>query len=171
MLWLDLYCAHQHSHCKQVSMLTLTFIPKHFRVHVGHSLLPKSERKKAIMTLTDIIVAFSLAKLLSQSERSKTLELLRELLRGMWSKRMAALPSHLVIWLRLAGLIVVTLHHVEHVSLCVQQRHLALRIMGAHDVQVVIEPHLDGVVVPPKPAGKQQRRMVTRVAGDWWLCL
>lgn len=100
------------------------------------------------MTLTDIIVAFSLAKLLSQSKRSKTLELLRELLGGVRSKRMAALPSHLIIRLGFAGFVVLALHHVEHVSLCVQQRHLTLRVMGADNVQVVIELHLDGVVVP-----------------------
>lgn len=100
------------------------------------------------MTLTDIIVAFSLTELLSQSERSKTLELFRKLLRGVRSKRVAALPAHLVVRLGLAGLVVLGLHHVEHVSLSIQQRHLTLRVMGADDVQVVIELHLHGVVVP-----------------------
>lgn len=105
------------------------------------------------MTLTDIIVAFSLAEFLSQSKRSKTLELLRELLRGVRSERMSALPSHLVIRLGFAGVVVLSLHHVEHVPLRVQQWHLALRVMGADDVQVVVELHLHSVVVPKEPAG------------------
>ena len=66
---------------------------------------------------------------------------------------MAALPAHLVVRLGLAGVVVLALHHVEHVSLGVQQWHLALGVMGADDVQVVIELHLHGVVVPEKPAG------------------
>lgn len=98
--------------------------------------------------LTDIVVAFSLAKFLSQSKRSKTLELFRELLGGVRSKWMATLPSHLIVRLRFAGIIVLTLHHVEHVSLCIQQGHLTLGVMGADDVQVVIKLHLYGVVVP-----------------------
>lgn len=61
---------------------------------------------------------------------------------------MAALPAHLVVRLGLAGVVVLALHHVEHVSLGVQQWHLTLRVMGADDVQVVIELHLHGVVVP-----------------------
>lgn len=61
---------------------------------------------------------------------------------------MAALPAHLVVRLGLARLVVLALHHVEHVALGVQHGLLALRVMGADDVQVVIELHLYGVVVP-----------------------
>lgn len=61
---------------------------------------------------------------------------------------MAALPAHLVVGLGLACVVVLALHHVEHVALGVQQRHLALGVMGADDVQVVVELHLHGVVVP-----------------------
>lgn len=70
---------------------------------------------------------------------------------------MAALPSHLIVRLRLAGVVVPALHHVEHVALGVQLRHLALGVMGADDVQVVIEPHFHDVVVPMEPAGEVQR--------------
>jgi len=51
----------------------------------------------AIVTLTDIIVAFSLTKLFSQSKWSKTLELFGELLRSVRGKGMTTLPAHLVI--------------------------------------------------------------------------
>ena len=115
--------------------------------------------------LTDIIVAFSLAELFSQSKRSKTLELFRELLRGVRGKRVAALPTHLVVRLGFAGFVVLELHHVEHVPLSVQRRHLALGVMGADDVQVVIELHLHSVVVPEEPGGRRQSG-VTQVAGD-----
>lgn len=114
----------------------------------SHIMNPNYCKGKAMLTLTDIIVAFSLAELLSQSKRSKTLELFRELLGGVRSERMAALPTHLVVRLGLAGIVVLALHHVEHVSLGIQQRHLTLRVMGADDVQVVVELHLHGVVVP-----------------------
>lgn len=123
---------------------------------------------KAKVTLTDIIVAFSLAKLLSQSKWSEALKLLRELLGGVRSKRVAALPAHLVVRLGFAGFVVLALHHVEHVSLSIQQWHLTLWVMWADDVQVVVELHLHGVVVPQKPAGgRRQRRTVTQVAEDW----
>lgn len=118
------------------------------------------------MTLTDIVVALSLAKLLSQGERSKTLEFFRELLRSVRGKWMTALPAHLVIRLGLAGVVVLPLHHVEHVSLGVQRWHLTLWVMGADDVQVVIKLHLHSIVVPLKPVGMRQRRQVTQVAGD-----
>lgn len=125
--------------------------------------------EKKSVTLTDIIVAFSLAELLPKSKWSETLELFGELLRGMRSKRMAALPAHLVVRLGLAGFIVLALHHVEHISLGIHQRHLTLRVMGANDVQIVIELHLHGVVVPKKPAGEADdsyasgRRLITMV--------
>lgn len=106
-----------------------------------------------MQTLTDVIVALSLTKLLSQRERSKTLELLGELLRGVGGERVAALPAHLVVRLGLAGFVVLALHHVEHVALGVQQGHLALGVVGADDVQVVVELHLHGVVVQVKPEG------------------
>lgn len=123
------------------------------------------------MTLTDIIVAFSLAELLSQSKWSKTLELFRELFGGVRSERVATLPAHLIVRLGLAGFVVLAFHHVEHVSLSIQQRHLTLRIMGAYDVQVVVELHLHGIVVPQKPAGRKAeedsyasgRRLITVV--------
>lgn len=70
---------------------------------------------------------------------------------------MATLPSHLIVRLRFAGLVVLALHHVEHVSLGIQLRHLAFGVMGADDVQVVIEPHLHRVVVPMEPVGEVQR--------------
>lgn len=100
------------------------------------------------MTLTDIIVALSLAELLPQGEGREALKLLGELLGRVRRKRVAALPPHLVVRLRLAALVVLALHHVEHVALGVQQRHLALGVVGTDDVQVVVEPHLHGVVVP-----------------------
>lgn len=79
---------------------------------------------------------------------------------------MAALPSHLIVRLRLAGVVVLALHHVEHVALGVQLRHLALGVMGADDVQVVIQPHFHGVVVPMEPTGEVQRAgPVIRVFG------
>lgn len=86
---------------------------------------------------------------------------------------MAALPAHLIVRLRLAGLVVLALHHVEHVPLGVQLRHLAFGVMGADDVQVVVQPHLHRVVVPVEPAGGgggvgevQRGGQVMQVSGD-----
>lgn len=82
---------------------------------------------------------------------------------------MATLPAHLIVRLRLAGFVVLALNHVEHVSLGVLQWHLTLRVVGADDVQVVVEPHLHAVVVPEKPAGRRRggyasgRRRITVV--------
>lgn len=127
--------------------------------------------------LTDVIVAFSLTKLLPKREGSKALELFRELLRSVRCKRVVALPAHLVIWLELAGIVVFTLHHVEHVALRVHQRHLALRVMRTDDVQVVVELHLHCVVVLFEPAEMRQgqegctssRRPITVViASELW---
>lgn len=134
-------------------------------------------REKTTVTLTDIIVALSLAELLSQSKRSEALELLGELLRSVRSKRVATLPAHLIVRLGLAGLVVLALHHVEHVPLRVQQRHLTLGVVGADDVQVVVELHLDGVVVPQEPAKREEaeeggyasgRRVITAVIALEW---
>lgn len=84
---------------------------------------------------------------------------------------MSALPSHLIVGLRLAGVVVLALHHVEHVALGVQLRHLALGVMGADDVQVVIEPHLHDVVVPMEPTGEEQRAgAVNQVFGRLQSC-
>ena len=105
--------------------------------------------------LTDIIVALALAELLAQGEGREPLELLGELLRGVGCERVAALPAHLVVGLGLAGVVVLLLHHVEDVALSVLRRHLAQRVVGTHDVQVVVELHLHRVVVPHKPDGRR----------------
>lgn len=138
----------------------------------------KQDKRKTITALTDIIVAFSLTKLLPKCEWSKTLELFGELLWSVRSKWMAALPAHLVVWLGLAGHIIFTLHHVQHIPLGVHLRHLAQRVVRANNVQVVIELHLHGIVVPLKPAEGERkgeegyasgRRLITIViAQEGW---
>ncbi|PWA15120.1 hypothetical protein CCH79_00008683 [Gambusia affinis] len=55
------------------------------------------------------------------------------------------------------GLVIFTLHHVQHIPLCVHLRHLAQRVVRANNVQVVIELHLHGIVVPLKPAEGERK--------------
>lgn len=67
--------------------------------------------------LTDVVVALALSELFSQSEWREALELLGELFGRVRGERVATFPTHLVVRLWTAGVIVLTFHHVEHVAL------------------------------------------------------
>ncbi len=84
--------------------------------------------------LTNIVVTLSLAELFAQSEGSEALKLLRELLWSVRSERPGALPAQLVEGLRLAVLVVLQLHHVEHVPLGLLGWDLATCVVRADDV-------------------------------------
>lgn len=113
-------------------------------------------------TLTNIVITFSLAKLLAQSEGSVALELLGELLRSVGSEGSGALPAQLVEGLGLACLIVLQLHHVQHVPLGLLRWDLATSVVRAHDVKVVIDADLYSVIVPQKTKGKKERKTTLR---------
>lgn len=98
--------------------------------------------------LTNIVVTLSLAELLAQSEGSEALELLRELLWSVRSERSGTLPAQLVEGLRLAVLIVLQLHHIEHVPLGLLGWDLAPCVVRTDDVQVVIDADIHGVIIP-----------------------
>ena len=109
------------------------------------------------VVLTDVVVALSLLELLAQREGGVALELLGELLGGVRGDWVSALPAHLVVGLGPAGVVVLPLHHVQHVALGILGRHLAQRVVRAHDVQVVVQPHLHGVLVTFEP--DEERKM------------
>ena len=69
------------------------------------------------MILTDIIIALSLSELLAQGERCEALELLGEFLGSMGSEGPRTLPTQLVKGVRFTHLVVLPLHHVQHVAL------------------------------------------------------
>lgn len=97
--------------------------------------------------LGDIIVALSLSELLAQGEGSKTLEFLREFLGSVGSERPRALPAELVEGVGFAHLVVLLLHHVQHVALSRMGWHLAVGVVGADDVQIVVDAHFHRVIV------------------------
>lgn len=140
-----------------VAFFRSCFAPKHFTRNnklysLAFTFIAQVQVKifsKAV--LTDIVVALALSEFFPQSERSEALELLRKLLRCVRGKRVAALPAHLVVGLGTAGVVVFALNHVEHVALGVLRRYLAQRVVWAHDVKVVVQSHLDRVVVPSEP--------------------
>lgn len=67
-----------------------------------------------------------------------------------------ALPAQLVEGARLAHLVVLLLHHVEHVALGSVRRHLAVGVVRADDVQVVVDVNFHRVLVPQEPAGEER---------------
>lgn len=95
-----------------------------------------------LLILTDIVVALPLSELLPQGEGGEALELLRELLGCVGGEGSRALPAQLVEGARLAHLVVLLLHHVEHVTLGGVRRHLAVGVVRADDVQVVVDSNL-----------------------------
>lgn len=98
-----------------------------------------------------------MSKLLSQGEGGKTLEFLREFLRSVRSKWPRALPAELVEGVRLADFVVLLLHHVEHVALSCMQWHLAVGVVGADDVQIVVNSHFHRVIIPREAAGRERK--------------
>lgn len=108
--------------------------------------------------LTDVVVALARAELLAQGEGCIALKLLGELLGGVLGERLAALPAHLIVGLRLTRLVVFTLHHIQHVALCLLRRCCARRVMWAHDVQVVVQTDWHDVLVQLKTTGKRKEK-------------
>lgn len=84
--------------------------------------------------LTNIVITFSLAELLAQGEGSEALKLLRELFWSVRSEGPGALPAQLVEGLRLAGFIVLQLHHVQHVPLGLLGWYLAPSVVRADNI-------------------------------------
>lgn len=78
----------------------------------------------------------------------------------MGSEGPRALPAKLVEGVRFAHVVVLLLHHVQHVALGLLRRHLAAGVVGADDVQVVVDAHADRVLVPKKTTGRQRERGV-----------
>lgn len=124
-----------------------------------NKLLKQSE---LVLILTDIIIALSLSEFLAQGEGSKTLEFLRELLGSVGSERPRALPTELVEGVRLTHLIVLLLHHVQHIALSCMRWHLAVGVVGADDVQIVVYTHIHCVLIPQEAARRQEER------GGYW---
>lgn len=119
----------------------------------------------SLKILTDIIIALSLPELLSQGEGGEALKLLREFFRSMRSEGPRALPAELIEGVRLAHLVVLSLHHVQHVTLSRMRRHLAVGVVRADDVQIVIDAHFHRILIPLKAAGETERdtRLLTNV--------
>lgn len=117
----------------------------------------KKDKHALLLILTDIIITLPLSELLSKSEGSKTLEFLREFLRSMGSERPWALPTELVEGVRFADVVVIPLHHVQHVALSCMRWHLAVGVVGADDVQIVINTHFHCVLIPQEAVGKTER--------------
>lgn len=64
---------------------------------------------------------------------------------------MTAFPTHLVVGLGTAGVVVFAFHHVEHVALGVLRRYLTQWVVWAYDVKVIVQLHLNRIVVPSEP--------------------
>lgn len=115
-----------------------------------------------LWTLTDIIIALSLSELLAQGEGSETLEFLREFLGCVGSERPRALPTELVEGVGFTHLVVLPLHHVQHIALSCMRWHLAVGVVGTDDVQIVVDTHFHCVLIPEEAAGRQEER------GGYW---
>lgn len=112
------------------------------------------------MTLTDVVVALSLAELLAQCERCEALELFGELLRRVGGEGPGTLPAQLIERVRLAHLVVLKVHHVEDVALGLLGRDLATLVVRADDVQVVVDAHVHCVLVTYKAGEREREREI-----------
>lgn len=111
------------------------------------------------VTLTDVVVALSLAELLAQRERREALELFRELLGRVGGEGSGALPAQLIERVRLAHIVVLLIHHIEDVPLGLLGRDLATLVVRADDVQVVVDVHVYCVLVTYE-AGEKENMLV-----------
>lgn len=107
------------------------------------------------VTLTDVVVALSLAELLAQRERCEALKLFGELLRRVGGEGPGALPAQLIERVRLAHLVVLQVHHVEDVALGLLRQDLATLVVRADDVQVVVDVHVHRVLVTYEPGERE----------------
>lgn len=102
------------------------------------------------MRRRDVVVLVSRPELEAQAEGREELELLGELERSVGALRPVALPAFEAFAPVVAGGVAVVVHHVQDVvlhALC-RQRHL---VVGAVDVQVVVDGHLHRVLATHKP--------------------
>lgn len=102
-----------------------------------------------LMPLTDVVVLLSNVELIAQREGAVALELLRELDRCMGGVGPVALPS-LEAHLGVAVPVATVTDHVEDVLLTGAHHALAIVVMGAVDVQIVVDVHLHRVTLPAK---------------------
>lgn len=64
----------------------------------------------------------------------------------------------------LAVLIVLQLHHVKHVALGLLGSDLAASVVRADDVQVVINAHVHGIIIPEETGGREERKKKTTMS-------
>lgn len=100
-----------------------------------------------LTSLTDVVVLLSNVELIAQRERAVALELLGKLDGRMGGMRSVTLPSF-EAQLGVAGPVTTVTDHVEDVLLAGAHHALAVVVMGAVDVQVVINVHLHCVSLP-----------------------
>lgn len=111
-----------------------------------------------ILTLTDIIITFSLSELLPQCKGRESLELLREFFWCVGCEGPGALPTKLVERVRFTHLVVLLLHHIQNIALSRMQRHLAVGVVGADDVEIVVDTHVYCVLIPQEAEETQGER-------------
>lgn len=100
-----------------------------------------------LVSLTDVVVLLSNVELVAQRESAVALELLRELDGRVGGMRAVTLPS-LEAQLGVAGPVTTVADHVEDILLTGAHHTLAVVVMGAVDVQIVINVHLHCVSLP-----------------------
>lgn len=110
------------------------------------------------MILTDIIIALPLSELFAQSKGRESLELFREFFRSVGCKGPGALPAELVERVRFAHLIVLPLHHIQNITLSCMRWHLAVGVVGADDVQIVVDTYFYCVLIPQEAEDTQEER-------------
>lgn len=115
-----------------------------------------------LLILTDIIIALSLSELLAQGKGRESLELLWEFFRSVGCEGPRALPTELVERVRFTHLIVLPLHHIQNITLSCMRWHLAMGVVGADDIQIVIDAHFYCVFIPQEAEETQKER------GDYW---
>lgn len=69
-----------------------------------------------------------------------------------------ALPAELVEGVRFTHVVILPLHHVQHIALGSVRWHLAVSVVGADDVQIVIDAYFHCVLIPQEAAGRQEER-------------
>lgn len=98
----------------------------------------------------------SRTELKAQREGREELELLREAQRAVGALRPVALPSLEAAHAVLARGVAIVVHHEEDVAL-----HPAVRlrgvVVGAVDVQVIVDADCHGVFPMPKPDGRERK--------------
>lgn len=104
-----------------------------------------------MLLLTDVVVLSARSELKAKREGGEELELLGELERSVGALGPVALPALEALHAVVAGGVAVVVDHEEDVALHALQGERVL-VVGAVDVQVVVDGHLHGVLPMEKPA-------------------